>query len=482
MVHQPIKMDTHVSGYGAAAKTAPGGSAAREPKTPSTRFVVALLLSFALLGLVVVQHPLLFGDQVIDVSAKTGGADPEEVNLPVSTKTAVKVSALSKLMHQLDRSSNCWLRDLGLSTSCHTTNDKAKAAVMLATGPSTGQFHIPNLEKQSDETQIRHEANKIETVLRRGTSQWPEKSKEDCRLSLEKGEAGLKEIILGIGKHTGLLDENPAFQQRVVEALLGSDFGEKANALFPEVEAAMAVKKSTPAVVLRATGKNDVADALRAAGKNDVADVQECLSRLIKERNKASADAGEIVGGDVSGCDKWGTCKVCKQATLPALQAGNIELKHYIGSSAAAAVYMVTHPDILPYLNERLGGEQHYGKMVNGIYQNGNCPLGIPQNIEPPCLERLLNRRVNETRAAVQNRTINYAQSEPEIIATCGGVELYVNILAAHQAEIDLQKFIKHTTLVTEYEEKNPSITDYTDGTCPLALGSSLITQMVLVR
>jgi hypothetical protein len=118
------------------------------------------------------------------------------------------------------------------------------AAVMLATGPSTGQFHIPNLEKQSDETQIRHEANKIETVVRRGTSQWPEKSKELTRLSLEKGEAGLKEIILGIGKHTGLLDENPAFQQSVVEALLGSDFGEKANALFPEVEAAMAVKKS----------------------------------------------------------------------------------------------------------------------------------------------------------------------------------------------------------------------------------------------
>jgi hypothetical protein len=357
-------MDTHVSGYGAAAKTAPGGSAAREPKTPSTRCVVALLLSFALLGLVVVQHPLLFGDQVIDVSAKTGGADPEELKLPVSTKTAVKVSALSKLMHQLDRSSNCWLRDLGLSTSCHTTNDKADTpAVVLRASHTTND------------------------------------------------------------------------------------------------------KADTPAVVLRATGKDAKQDAANAArdalrsfrannGKNVVADAQECLLRLLKKRNKASADAGEIVGGDVSGCDK-STCNVCMQADNP-----NNELKQYIGSSAAIAVYNATHPDILPYLNERWGGEQHYGKMVNGTWQNSNCPLGGPGQ----CLDKLLNRRVSNTTelkelisiidkngTAAQGVEIE-GRSQADIIATCGSVELYVNILAAHHAEIDLQKLIKHTTLATEYE------------------------------
>ena len=322
-------MDTHVSGYGAAAKTAPNGSAAREPKTPSTRFVVALLLSFSLLGLVVVQHPLLFGDQVIDVSAKTGDADPDEVKLPVSTKTAVKVSALSKLMHQLDKSSNCWLRDLGLSTSCHTTNDKA----------------------------------------------------------------------------------------------------------------------DIPAVVqLR----------LRATGKNDAADTHECLSLLMMKKKKASADAkasGDMGGGDVSACDK-STCKQCMETPLSSLgeaaantHGDELGLKHYIDSSAEAAVYTETHPDILPYLAS-------------------TCPLASPAEL--PCLERLLDKRVSETKAEAQGVQIE-GETTADLIAKCGSVEKYVNILAAHQAETDLQKFIKDTAVVTAYEEKNPSIIDYTDGTCPLA-------------
>jgi hypothetical protein len=129
-------MDTHVSGYGTAAKTSPSGSVARAPKIPSTRFVGALLLSFALLSLVVVQHPLQFGDQVIDVSVKTGDADPEAVKPSGSTETSVKASALSNLMHQVGRSSNCWLRDLGLSTSCHIDIPKVVQPHLRATGKS----------------------------------------------------------------------------------------------------------------------------------------------------------------------------------------------------------------------------------------------------------------------------------------------------------------------------------------------------------
>jgi hypothetical protein len=124
---------------------------------------------------------------------------------------------------------------------------------------------------------------------------------------------------------------------------------------------------------------------------------------------------------------------------------------------------MAKHLDILPYLTERrrLGGEEHRGKMVNGTYQNGNyigggtyqnanCPETM---VGLPCLERLLIRRGKETKAAAQGYGF-VGRSQEHIIATCGSVELYVNILVAHQAEIDLQNFIRHTTVANEYEEK----------------------------
>ena len=131
------------------------------------------------------------------------------------------------------------------------------AAMMLATGPSTGQFHIPNLEKQSEQTYSREivaEANKISAIVLNaknyGPKRWSEDQKEGYRAALAKGDPGIPALILSIGVVTGLLTKNDAVQQSVVESLISSGFGEDANAVFPEVrtemiEAANAVKKLT---------------------------------------------------------------------------------------------------------------------------------------------------------------------------------------------------------------------------------------------
>jgi hypothetical protein len=54
-----------------------------------------------------------------------------------------------------------------------------------------------------------------------------------------------------------------------------------------------------------------------------------------------------------------------------------------------------------------------------------------------------------------------------DILAQCKNVEEYVAIVATHDAEKDLKKFIEDKRKADDYEAENPSIVDYTDGTCP---------------
>ena len=179
----------------------------------------------------------------------------------------------------------------------------------------------------------------------------------------------------------------------------------------------------------------------------------QCLASLLVEKKKASGPA-DVGGGDVSGCDT-DTCDKCKQAPLLAPQAEEVALKRYMDSSAAVDVYMAKNPDVAPYLKDAPMG----------------CPIGpSPTGPDGPselsCLELLLEQRALETRTMTEG--VDMTQHDAtDIIAQCDNVEEYVNILAHRDAENALKIFITDLGKLELYEAENPSISDYTDGTCP---------------
>jgi hypothetical protein len=199
------------------------------------------------------------------------------------------------------------------------------------------------------------------------------------------------------------------------------------------------------------TLKKPVPLGLASTGKDGSTDKHQCLASLLaKKKSEASASAA-VGGGDIPGCD-YDTCAKCIQAPLSPANTEQVALKRYIDASATVDVYKAGNPDILKYLKDGAG----------------ICPIGTWPS-ELSCLELHLE----ETALATKNQAkdVDYSSSptndQADILAQCDSVEEYVSILAAHQAEKDLQKFIKDTAVVTAYEEENPSITDYTDGTCP---------------
>ena len=171
--------------------------------------------------------------------------------------------------------------------------------------------------------------------------------------------------------------------------------------------------------------------SLASTGKDGTQDKHLCLATLLAEKKTASGLAG-VGGGDIAGCDA-DTCDKCKQAPLSAAKAEEVALKKYMDSSAAVDVYKAKTPDIAGYSNEKL--------------------------------LKLLEQRALESKNEAQSVEVT-GNDATDILAQCKNVEEYVAIVAAHDAEKHLKKFIAEKK-IEEYEADNPSISDYTDGTCP---------------
>jgi hypothetical protein len=192
--------------------------------------------------------------------------------------------------------------------------------------------------------------------------------------------------------------------------------------------------------------------SLPSTGKDVTVDKHQCLARLLVAKKEAHKVSGTGVGGgDVSGCAKDKCLNDrCKQAPLSPLKAEEVALKVYIDSSAAFDVYQTNNPDVLSYLKDGAS----------------SCPIGTWPS-ELSCLELLLELRVHETKTKAQGVKVT-GNDATDIIAQCDSVEEYVDIMSAHDAEKRLEKFITDKAKVEQYEAENPSISDYTDGTCPV--------------
>jgi hypothetical protein len=173
--------------------------------------------------------------------------------------------------------------------------------------------------------------------------------------------------------------------------------------------------------------------SLASTGRDGTQDNHSSLAKLLEEKKKASGSTARG-DGDVAGCDA-DTCDKCKHAPVSAAKAEEVALKNYMDSLAAVDVYKAKNPEVAGLSNEQV---------------RATCSISVLLRVRTrPKLRRwrvMMQRTSSHSARTLRNN--------------------YVAIVAAHDAEKHLKKFIAEKK-IEEYEADNPSISDYTDGTCP---------------